>query len=282
MQLVPQGAIPKGARLDVRLTPLGAPTIEAEECDNCAANWDAWGVTNDDVVSTNPRPVVLQNETPDPIAIRVELIGTLCPGQCIVWSTVTIYDFGEAVPEMTLTPDGCKAVNIAFTHSDIEIYEALVVALYAKINGEPFGETVILTAIQPSLGCHSDRGMAVGGYVSVLNGPTPPDPSTTTDFPAASVFPNGAFAIDYTDVALVPGPPVCNSNLTGDMSFEGGDPGAYGDFSVVSWFDVGTANVGARFSATGANDYSGITVTIALKWIDDNVAYSTPISVTCE
>lgn len=281
-KLVPAGAIPRPLDIGVRMKrKTTATVVESEEQpEACVHEWDSWAVTvgGDPISGT---PITFQNNTGDPVAIRVELLGSLCEGECIEWEPRKVIDDTDVlVDDVTMTPDGCTAIDIAFGHSDTSRYQYFVFALYPSVGGVPFGEALIFKAGQDATSCIENRD-ASNGWTAIQDGPTPPFQAGTTGG-VPFTFPNGAFTIDFTDSAMAGGEPICNSNIYAELSFSGGDPDAYGDFQGLSFFDVGSSDPGMRLSANGGHDYTGISITITARWQDDMSQYSTQILISCE
>ena len=177
---------------------------------------------------------------------------------------------GEAVMDtVVLTPDGCNAVDIVIPHDDLVEWEVRMARAIRKINGLPFCETQIFTT-QVSATCVCED--FVGPWINPtsmdtcdFNGPL--DNPYTPTFPANGGVP---FFQCYSAPELVnPGDPyaLCGEWLEiFDVQFAGGDSGAYGELTVSAVNNCeacGTPSV--RLDATGASDYTGISITITVQ-----------------
>lgn len=151
IRLVPQGVIPQDLAIGVTLAKAAtaAVTTTAGCCNECG---DGWAVTIDEETQTAADLYTLQNETPDPIAVRVEFLGTLCDGACIEWEARSLLN-EPPLDEVVLTPDGCSAVDIAIAHSDVDLWGETWFGIYATINDEPICETLVFTTHVSELGC---------------------------------------------------------------------------------------------------------------------------------
>lgn len=280
MRLVPGGVIRRPLEVGVRLSKESAATEEAAEA-ACVRDWSAWVVIVDGVTQTETTPTRFQNTAGDPVSVRVELVGELCPGECIEWELRAVYDSTDVLSDdVTVTPDGCEAVDIALGHTEISRYAGFVGLLIATVNGEPFGESIVIFS---GLGadCHDTRNIPAG-YVYADAGVTPPGCAYTFTPGAPSTFPNSAFTLDVTDGTFCTGlTDTCGAHLVGDLSnFSGGDPAAYGDFLLQPWQDLSSGDIGVRISADGSHDYAGISFDVQLKWSDDNSDFGTPFSLS--
>lgn len=280
MRLVPQGVIARDTNIGVRLTPKGPPANPLV----CVSNWDAWAVTVDAVPQSGDLHI-MQNATTDPIVIHVALLGTLCPGACIAWETRPLLDDGGiliGVGQETLAPNGCDAVDITLAHTVLTRYEGLWFGLYATIDGEPFGETIIFTTDTPSM-C-TEPGF-IGPWESATNGPTPPlsnDGGGSYVSPYETTFPNSAFTMDFVPTGQGPTDFCALDDFHGRfISQSGGDPAAYGDFSLVPASSVGGAGGGLRLIATGDHDYAGISLSIFAISRSPIADYGDTIDVAC-
>lgn len=280
VRLVPGGVIRRPLEVGVRLKREGAATEEAAEA-ACVRDWSAWIVIVDGVTQTETTPTRFQDTVDDPVTIRVELVGELCPGECIEWELRPVVDSTDVIgDDVTVTADGCEAVDIAFGHSVLARYAGFMGLLIATVDGEPFGESIVIVS---GLGadCHDTRNVGTG-YLYADLGVTPPGCAHTFTAGLPTTFPNSAFTLDITDGTFCTGlTDTCGSYLTGvAFNFSGGDPAAYGDFAVQPWQDFSSGDIGVRISADGSHDYTGIGFEVQLKWFDDSSDFGTSFALS--
>ena len=281
VRLVPAGAIPQDTNLGIHLqripsseNPLAASQSPAvPTCSDVCAGW---------TVTVNGDPSTGDLHTFDDAAVEIVVtnLATLCPGHCIDWSIRSLFDQTGIFSDFSISASDCNSVTISATAHSAS-YNGLIFGLWATIDGVPFCENLIFRG-QTGTSCTRDT---VTAYYSLLDGSTPPDATAilagaTLD----STFPNAAFTLDFvpTNDPIEP----CADNIYATLGFAGGDAGAYGDFTVDSFITIGSASPGVRLSASGANDYTGITVTISPFWTADGTTFDDgigggPIIVSC-
>lgn len=281
VRLVPSGAIPRPLELGVRMSRKGAG--ECPECPEppCVNTWEGWGVTVDDESVTNTTPVRFQNDTPDPVAIRVELVGELCPDACIAWELRAIADGSDVLyDDVSVTPDGCDAVDIAFTHDDVSRYAAFFCMLLATIDGVPFGEPIVFAAGLDATCIETRDAWAFDTWMAAIDGGDPPSLNTIALGAPPSTVPNSAFVFDYSDVGFLSGQPdQCGGELSAAIFLSGGDPDAYSDFTAAPWSGFSTGDLGVRIIATGAHDYTGISIEVHTRWTDTFTEYGPSFTI---
>lgn len=261
VRLVRQGAIPQDLNLGIKLTPLVEPGA-SPTAPGCCNDCGSWGVTVNGTSATGFIYVV-PNE--DFEVVVTHLGGALCPGACIVWELRAIRidgAFSDSFDSIAI-PAGqtaCDAVTFVGDKEAAGSFNGLIFALFASIAGEPFCEPLIFTFSDVCV-----PTLVVNGWYSLLDSadPAPTAPVESTTVGAVfneTVFPNRAFTLDFSpDVYADWGIDQCTFLPTATLSFLGGDPLAYADFSIVN---TGTANAVFRLVVTGDHDYTGIQLTI--------------------
>lgn len=263
VELVPQGAIPQDLNIGIQLNPLVEPGVS--ECSNDCGEW---AVTVNDTPATG-FIYVLPNE--DFEVVVTHLGGKLCG--CIEWELRAIRVDGAFPDSFTSVsiPDGQTACDSVTFVGDVEeagSFIGLIFALFASIAGEPFCEPLIFVL---SDSCTPTLVLSEGWY-SLLDSPDAPPPTAAIESTTVgavlneTVFPNRAFTMDFSPSPLAEWPAAsCSFLPTATLQFLGGDPDAYGDFSIIT---SGGASAVFRLVADGAHDYTSIQITLDTQLLD--------------
>jgi hypothetical protein len=193
----------------------------------------------------------------------VTLDGALCPGQCIDWVVEPVFS-GTTIPnfEALVVTELCDSVTLTWDGSALEPVGLGVwtIGVYAFVDGQPFGFPQWL----------------VGGVLPCENPPEftnwmedvdPIDDGATEANPYTGVLPNAAFSAYYALSGSDDDPAIlesfCGEEFTATItSMTGGDPGAYGDFTLTT---SPSPIPCIHLTANGANDYTGISITIRVE-----------------
>lgn len=265
IKLIPQGAIPQDLNIGIQLTPLVEPGAAPGDC---CPTCGSWGVTINGTTATG-FPYLIPNGAFEVLVEHVD--GDVCGG-CIDWELrpIRIDSLYPAVFGLVSIPTGtelCDSVLIVGADPAPDSYAGLIFSLWASINGAPFCEALIFTF--GGSGC--EPTLTVDGWYSLLDSPfsPPPDPPQTPIEPGLggevlneTTFPNRAFTLDFSPDIYGDWIEKCGYLPTATLSFLGGNPGAYADFSIVN---TDTANAVFRLVATGVNDYTNIQVALQVE-----------------